>query len=572
MNNQKSFAEARELHRKGRIRDAEARYRKLLKKAPGHPEIAFYLGLALLQTGKAREAVRHFETVARSVPNDPIVHDHYGQALLATGAHDKAIERHRKARALASNRPEIAFNLGVALERSGRLAEAEAEYRAAIGLAPDFFPAIANLGSVALAGGQFREAEALLRKACQLNPEAQEPLANLAYVLFRVGRDGDADAALEALIAIAPAHPVRVLLEGRKRRRDGDGAAAAELFRRATAADLPPRFVAEAWFELGQLLDAEKEFGQALESFEAMNGIFLSLARTAGIDSQAVPHRIDTYRNWWVQPAETLRSAPPGDGAPSLPPVFFVGFPRSGTTLMEQIMGAHPTVATTNEESPLDATLEHAEHLTGTALPQCLEMLTEQQRRELQARFFDIAREVTASDLEGRLLVDKLPLNIFKIGTVPWIFPDARVVTAIRDPRDACLSCYTQRFALNEGMVHFLTLESTVRFYAKVMGFWLEHRDTLAVPWIEYRYEDLVVEFQTTATRVLEFMGLSWDENVRRYSEAAQKREIRTPSYEAVTREIDSRAVSRWRNYADQLAPYLDTLEPFVEAFGYETS
>lgn len=572
MNNRKSLAEAQEIHRKGRFKGAERRYRKLLEQAPGNPEISFYLGLALLQMRRAREAVRHFEIVAKAAPNDAIVQDHLGQALLAAGEHKKALDRHGRAKALAPNRPEIAFNLGVALEQSGRLADAEAEYRAAIALAPAFFPAVANLGSILLTRGQYREAEPLLRKACQLNPKSQESAANMAYLLFRVGRAADADAALDALLMVAPAHPVRLLLEGRQKKRDGESEAAVELFRRATTAALPPRFVAEAWFELGQLLDKAKEFDRAFQAFEAMNGVFLSLAENADIDRQAVPRTIDAYRKWWVQPSEPLQAPQPGDGAPALPPVFFVGFPRSGTTLMEQIMGAHPTVATTNEDSPLDPTLEHAARLTGKPSPQCLETLTDQQRLELQRHFLGIARRVTASDLTGKLLVDKLPLNILKTGAVPWIFPDARVITAIRDPRDVCLSCYMQRFALNEGMIHFLNLESTVEFYAQVMGFWLESRSKLGVPWIEYRYEDLVADFEATAGRVLDFMGLSWDENVTRYADAAREREILTPSYEAVTREINDRAVSRWRNYAENFAPFQDTLAPFVRAFGYEPS
>jgi hypothetical protein len=151
-----------------------------------------------------------------------------------------------------------------------------------------------------------------------------------------------------------------------------------------------------------------------------------------------------------------------------------------------------------------------------------------------------------------------------------WIFPEGRVIAAIRDPRDACISCYMQRFALNPAMVNFLSLDSTVRFYAQVMGFWLEIRDRLAVPWIEYRYEDLVADFHGTTNRVLDFIGLARDESITRYAEVAKTREIRTPSHRTVTRELSDRAVGRWRNYTVQLAPYQEALAPFVQAFGYQ--
>ncbi len=142
-------------------------------------------------------------------------------------------------------------------------------------------------------------------------------------------------------------------------------------------------------------------------------------------------------------------------------------------------------------------------------------------------------------------------------------------MVALRDPRDACLSCFMQRFQLNDAMANFLDLAETARTYAAVMGLWLHYREALPLAWHEYRYEDLVEDFEGELRRVLDFIGAGWHDDVARYREKTGRPAVTTPSYGQVTRPLYKSAIGRWRAYRDELAPVLPTLEPLVAAFGY---
>jgi hypothetical protein len=250
-------------------------------------------------------------------------------------------------------------------------------------------------------------------------------------------------------------------------------------------------------------------------------------------------------------------------------PVFFVGFPRSGTTLMEQALAAHPRLRTTGEDSPLTAVVERIGGPGGFAYPDALDTLTPSDAEALRALFWRTA-ESRFGRLDGAVLVDKLPLNIVHVGLVEALFPTARIVVALRDPRDSCLSCFIQKFHLNDAMANFLDIDKVGAAYAAIMGLWLKQRESLVTPWREYRYEDLVLDFPGTVRGVLDFIGVGWDDAVAGYRERSKERVVSTPSYRDVTAPVHGRAVERWRAYADDLAPILPVLQPFVTAFGYD--
>jgi hypothetical protein len=163
-----------------------------------------------------------------------------------------------------------------------------------------------------------------------------------------------------------------------------------------------------------------------------------------------------------------------------------------------------------------------------------------------------------------------LPLHIVELGLINVIFPEARVIVALRDPRDACLSCLMQHFTPNAAMVNFANLDHTTELYERVMDLWLHLRDVITLPYLEVRYEDTVADLESQARRMLEHLGQPWDDAVLRHHEQAADHVISTPSYAAVSEPVHRRAIQRWRNYETHLEPYLDRLTRFIEAFGYD--
>ena len=172
--------------------------------------------------------------------------------------------------------------------------------------------------------------------------------------------------------------------------------------------------------------------------------------------------------------------------------------------------------------------------------------------------------------LEEKLLIDKNPALNVLIPAVVRIFPEAKFLVALRDPRDVCLSCFMQLLPLNPVSSAYLTLEGTVTQYASVMGFWRAMLPRMRNPSIEVRYEELVTDLPSAARRVLDFLGVSWDATVLRYDEHARAKQVRSPSYADVAKPLFKSAIGRWRNYQKFLEPFQEKLAPFIKAYGYE--
>lgn len=145
------------------------------------------------------------------------------------------------------------------------------------------------------------------------------------------------------------------------------------------------------------------------------------------------------------------------------------------------------------------------------------------------------------------------------------IFPEAKVIVALRDPRDSCLSCFMQDFKLNSALIHFLALNQTVNFYTQVMGAWLHFREIMSLSHLEVRYEDTVQNLEFEAKRLIDYLGLEWEPGILQFHQRAKERVIATPSYVAVTEPVHTRAIGRWQNYYTQFAGLLPQLEPFVK-------
>ena len=171
----------------------------------------------------------------------------------------------------------------------------------------------------------------------------------------------------------------------------------------------------------------------------------------------------------------------------------------------------------------------------------------------------------------GRLLIDKNPSLQALFITFIRIFPEARLIVALRDPRDVVLSCFMlPHYPLNTGNVTFLNLEATVRTYTRVMGIWQTLKPLIKNPWLEVRYEDMVDDLEPVARKTLNFLDIEWNARVLGFDEHARHKMMRSPTYADVTQPVYKRAVGRWHHYRKYLEPHLEKLEPLVKAFGYE--
>jgi Flp pilus assembly protein TadD len=271
----------------------------------------------------------------------------------------------------------------------------------------------------------------------------------------------------------------------------------------------------------------------------------------------------DTVRRWQEE----------GATAPSPHPLAFLGGPpRSGTTLIEQILGAHPDVLVFDEPESFAQevlnVLVPTQTVRGLTL-NSLNAMSSTSRSNLIRRYFKSLLRVTEDNLDGKLLLDKNPSLTASLHLWLRLFPQLKVIITLREPRDIVTSCFFQNLTLTAANVNFLSLERTARFYADCMDVWLRLRDLGGFSWIETRYEDFVTNLESEGRRVTEFLGLPWHAGQATYYENARKKFVFAPTYNDVTKPVYQRAVRRWEHYAKALAPVQARLAPYEKIFGY---
>ena len=566
-----AIAAARALHEVGRTDDAERAYWAIVEADPGCAEAWHLLAVVAVQTGDPPRAQGHVEKALALDAMVPRYHNTLATAYTLQGRAREAERCLRQALALDPGFANAHYNLGNVLRDLNRSREAEAAYRRTLDEDPDHLDALNNLGLLIMGRHRLEEAEAFLRRARGLDPANAGMLWNLASCLEQRNALDEAHEIVAELLNSAPDDVAANLLAARLERRLGSLESAAERLQAVLAGTTDDGIRLNANFDLGLVLDRLERPDQAFAAFARANEQQALTTEAAGIVGAAYLDQVGHAGRWFgAQRLAAWGSAPPlDDGSP--PVAFFVGFPRSGTTLMEQILAAHPALVTTGEDSPLERIRQtmRKERPGGQGYPECLDTLSTADILRWRQAFWRHAAATLGAAADGRIVVDKLPLNLIHLGMVNRLFPEAKVIVALRDPRDVCLSCFFQNFRPTAAMVNFQSIESAAALYARTMNLWLHYRGHISMAWTEYRYEDLVADMGGTAQRVLEFLGLEWNDDVLAYREAARSRTISTPSYRDVGEGLYGRAVGRWRRYEDRLTPVLPVLAPYVEAFGY---
>jgi hypothetical protein len=290
-------------------------------------------------------------------------------------------------------------------------------------------------------------------------------------------------------------------------------------------------------------------------------------ARAAQVDARryiaSIEAHIEKFSADWVATWPVAKAEDPER------PVFLVGFPRSGTTLMDQILDSHPQVKVLEEE-PLISTIvgelghRHSDYL-GAIASMGADEVAEWRERYLT----DLRAALFVQSDDSHVLVDKMPLNIVYLGLIARLFPKARIILALRHPCDVVLSNFMQAFELNDAMANFLTLESSGRLYDRVMVLWRQYVDVLELQPHVLRYEDLVEDVEGESRKLLEYLDVPWNDAVLSHTDHARERTISTPSFRQVTEPIYTRSRYRWRRYEHYVSPVWPLLASHIAAFGY---
>lgn len=527
----KRFEEAAARLRAGRAEDAARLCRAALGQYPGHPGLLELLGTALGVAGDVGGAREALEQAAGQGRPGPGLLERLALACRQSGDLTAAERYSRRALKLNPGSAEGWYGLAVTQRRLGDLEGALGSYHRCTTMDPGRADAWANLAQVHEELNQLDEARDAATRALRL--EAGNVMANLvgAQVETRLDRHEEARERLTRLLE----------------------------------RDLSPNHEALARYHLGQALDRLDAPAAAFEQFARANRVLGRAYHAAyGIDDG--PYALPAARriaDGMDRLAAAAEGAARADGYPA--PVFLLGFPRSGTTLLDRMLRAHPGIDCLEERETL-ADL----HRDFVLPPDGMERLAALGPDALAA-YRQAYRRRVDDCAPGRhgLLVDKMPLNTLFLPLIGRVFPEARILFALRDPRDVCLSCFMQNFGLNAAMAHFLDLELTAEYYCEVMGVGWQALELHGLAVHRLRYEDLVADPEGELRRVTAFLELPWDPAMLTYREGLAGERIGTPSYRQVAQPLYRRAMGRWRRYEPQMAPVLERLAPWVARLGY---
>jgi tetratricopeptide (TPR) repeat protein len=526
--------------------------------------------VAAIRAPDLDRAVRLAETALAEGREHALLLNLRAYRLERDGRYLDALADLNHARALAPRDVPTLNALGLCLAHLDRPAEAVEAFEAAVAADPDFAPAHFNRGWACESLGDLDQARSSLERAQTLNPNDPAAPAHLASLAARRADWEGARAYAERSLATDPNQPTANLALAAVELAAKTLDAAERRLRGLLASErLSPVDRALAQGLLGDVLDGKEKPAEAFAEFAAANGTLLRLYadRFAGPGVE----RMSDMLAWLIAYFEGApEHGPPRSPSPLASPaaghVFLVGFPRSGTTLLERVLAAHPEVVAWDERETLtEAVRDFMANAGG------LDRLANAGDSVLADYRADYWRRVASGrvDVAGKVALDKLPLNTMKLPLIARLFPDAKILFARRDPRDVVLSCFRQRFRINASMYEFLTLEGASRFYDGVMRLADLYRAKLTLDIHTHRYEDLVEDFDGQTRAICEFIGLPWRAEMREFAATLDERSTATPSSTQVARGLYREGVGQWRRYREQLAPVLPVLTPWVEQFGY---
>jgi tetratricopeptide (TPR) repeat protein len=520
--------------RAGRHAEAIARARAALGAGREHPLLLNLVALGLEQEGKLAEAETLLRRAVSLAPSDIGCRNALGLCLLKLGRPREALAEFDAVVGLDPALSYAHLNRGNALQAAGDVGGAKLCYERALALDPRQAMALAGLANINCGRGTYREARLLAEKALAVMPGLTDAVMTLAAVELGEGELRRAEARVRELL--------------------GNG-----------ALTTPQR--AHAQGLLGDILDAAARYEEAFAAYSDCNGMLRSLY--ADRHESALKYARDL--GGWLEKIPAAAAGAPtaqdggGDHGPAAH-IFVVGFPRSGTALLDVVLAGNPAVVGSSERELLvdavHAFMRRPEDFAGLAHASAATL--ERLRRAYWAR---VAAE--GIDTAGKVFVDACALNSLKLPLIGRLFPGAKILYACRDPRDVVLSCFSHRFGMSAPTFELLTIDGAASYYDAVNRIVIEAASRLSLDVCLVRHEDLVTAFAREMVRICQFLALEWHPAMGDFALRSRQRSEPMPSMEELLRGIGTEGLGRWRNYRPHLEPVRALLEPWAKRFYY---
>ena len=586
----------------GRVEEASKAFMKVVKLNPTYADGYNNLGVTLQEQGKFEGALVAYKKAISIKPNYAEAYNNLGNTLLEQGEPAGAISSYKKAISIDSNYAEANYNMGFALSSINKPEEAIVAYNNAISMKPNYSEAYCNLGNAYKEIGKLDEAIDFYRNAISINPNYAQVYNNLGKVFQEQDK---LELAMEA-------YKKATSLKLEYSEAWTNGAEALEKWNKLDELDdwlkqahknfkIVPSDI--SYFQ-SKFLWRIKERKEALKLISTINLKTVSENRKQGflnlkakcfessqnfskaydcfLEMNLLAKKSNTYLNSnsdkffantknqleQLKLKLTSRETDSVDNGETISPIFLVGFPRSGTTLMDTILRSHSKIEVL-EEKPTVVAAKAAIRKNGYNEIHnkvfSIDIISEARSSYIK----EFRKHIKSSDTNS-VYIDKLPLNLIEVPLINQLFPSAKFILALRHPFDTILSCWMQDFEINAAMANMVDLDRIVDLYCIAMETFKICRSEYNLNVHTIRYEDLLEDLKGESSALLTFMDLTWETKMEDYRATALKRgRINTPSYSQVSQPIYKEAKYRWVNYKEYLEKYSDQIEPWIQEFGY---
>jgi tetratricopeptide (TPR) repeat protein len=589
----------------GDLEAAEAHCRRALAVAPAHEGALELLGALQLEQARYAEAEPIFEQLAQGRPGESSYWMNLGTARRGSGRHEAALAAYARAAELGEKSANFYYHVGLAHTQRSDLESARAVFASGLAIAPDDADLRLHYAQVCYEATYHEEALAALGAWPTAEATPLAVAAGVGNLLMNLGQPQRAEAVLRRAIAERPTHLPDTLALVQLLERTNRVTEAAELLKDLVAnpksiglgAELPmtrarvAQRLSHHELALEYLIHAMPDFKRAHERHRMLFPMAQSLDALGRYDD-AYAALVKAHAS---QLAQVERTAPlaAARGTPQMKvteldcdaadvaqwdhahapgvtasPVFVVAFPRSGTTLLELTLDAHPLLRAMDEQPFIQNALEDMVAL-GARFPQELARLSAAQLDEVRAKYWQrVAKKVQLGP--GQRLVDKNPLNILRLPVIRRLFPNSPIILAIRHPCDVIMSCYMQHFSAPDWAMLCADLPGLASGYRKTFDYWYRSVALLQPTVMEIRYEQLVAEFPAVVRAMADFLRLPWEPAMLAPADQGRvQRFISTPSYAQVAQPVHARAVGRWEHYRRYLEPVLPEIQPYLARWNY---
>jgi tetratricopeptide (TPR) repeat protein len=557
----------------GRDAELESRARALIEAHPDSGIAWKALGESLRRQGK-EDARQALQNAADLLPDDAEAHSNLGTALRSLGQPQAAAAAFRRALAIRPGLAVVHGNLGNALRDLGQLDDAVASYRRALEINPALADVHNNLGNALHDLGLLDDAVASYRRALHVKPDHADAQSNLGSVLMHLGKVEEAEASLSKAIelSLGDARPLAAALLFIPYRQDDSRFDRLESVY-ARRESLAPADRIKLGFSMGKALEDIGEYARSFGAYEEANRLFhVGHPYDEAADERDVEHDCgeftrEMFEDWAAaaerSPPVSERAIPghaiPGHAIPghAIPdervPIFIVGMPRSGTSLIEQMLASHPAVFGAGELPKLGELAQEARLVPLDSSDRESNLAT---LRALGRQYLEHIGKLAP---QARYITDKMPGNYQYLWLIQLALPNAKIIHALRDPMDTCFSCYALRFTLGHEYSYDLrTLGRKYLRYERLMEHW---RDALPPGRIlSVSYEDNISDPEREVRRMLDHLGLPWNPACVRFY--ATERAVRTASAAQVRKPIYASSMARWKHFEQHLAPLRETIYP----------